>query len=383
MSYRDGRDGGALLAYCLEQKRWTLSLTTDNVYDPCTWIAASDESKDFDVLTTATSQWIVRNAKMRIVPLSQHFLACHDCLYVDNFCGEYGTCIRIGDEDDTCECDPGYFGLRWLRVYRALPKVGDCDESFMSGRYFASNYYLLESAEAYNHPIYISTSLDDNQTLSDGTDIILFTGVRWILSYKLLFPGLKDVNDVKELARYFSQFHGHFTDYATSFVSEQVHIDSPLDATASPLNVRWQYSTSDEAFDQRLEPDLQKELIETSFFCAVCNNNTNLCSYGAVCQLDDICGYCPNDSSGTMCQIPPTSNGHCDPYFNNINFGFDGGDCCESTCRSTSENTCGKSGQGYIDIGYPSCVLASNKWELSMDPIYGVSVRQDPVLPLL
>jgi len=139
------------------------------------------------------------------------------------------------------------------------------------------------------------------------------------------------------------------------------------------LNVRWQYSTSDEAFDQRLEPDLQKELIETSFFCAVCNNNTNLCSYGAVCQLDGICGYCPNDSSGTMCQIPPTSNGHCDPYFNNINFGFDGGDCCESTCRSTPENTCGKSGQGYIDIGYPSCVRASNKWELSGDPIYGVS----------
>jgi len=79
---------------------------------------------------------------------------------------------------------------------------------------------------ASNSPI--STSLDDNQTLSDGTDIILFTGVRWILSYKLLFPGLKDVNDVKELARYFSQFHGHFTDYATSFVSEPVHIDSPL-----------------------------------------------------------------------------------------------------------------------------------------------------------
>ena len=43
---------------------------------------------------------------------------------------------------------------------------------------------------------------------------------------------------------------------------------------------------------------------------------------------------------------------------------------------------CGKSGQGYIDIGYPSCVRASNKWELSRDPIYGVSVRQDPVLPL-
>eukprot|EP00984_Skeletonema_dohrnii_P025010 scaffold14154_cov114-Skeletonema_dohrnii-CCMP3373.AAC.4 len=208
--------------------------------------------------------------------MSQHFLACHDCMHVDNFCGEYGKCIRIGDEDDECECDPGYFGLRceYIEPCQRL-EIDPSDESFMGGRYFASDYYLLESAEACNH---ISSSLDDNQTLSDGTDIILFTGVRWILSYKLLFPGLKDVKDASGLARYFSQFHGHFTDYATSFVSEPVHIDSPLDATASPLKVRWQYSTSDEAFEQRLEPDLQKELIETSFFCAVCNNNTNLCS---------------------------------------------------------------------------------------------------------
>jgi hypothetical protein len=92
-----------------------------------------------------------------------------------------------------------------------------------------------------------------------------------------------------------------------------------------------------------------------------------------VCLSDGSCGDCPNDSSGTMCQIPPISNGNCNPYFNNINFGFDGGDCCENTCRSTAENICGKAGQGFIDTGYPSCIGTANQWQLSGDPIYGVS----------
>jgi hypothetical protein len=323
-------------------------------------------------LTTASSPWVVKTAtKERIVPLSQHFLACHDCMYIDNFCGDFGKCIRIGDEEK-CECFSSHYGWRceYPEPCQKL-EIDPRDNDFISGRYFASKYYRLEGAEAYNRPIY--TSRGDNQTLSDATDIILFTGVRWILSYKYLFPGLKDINDTKELGRYFSQFHGQFTDYKASFLSEPIHIDTPLDATASPLSVRWRYSASNEAFGQRLQPDLGKELIETSFFCAVCNNSTNPCQFGGVCQLNGTCGDCPNGSSGTMCQIPPTSNGECNPYFNNINFGFDGGDCCDNTCRSTSENTCGKSGQGYIDNGYPSCESASNQWELSGDPVYGIN----------
>jgi hypothetical protein len=66
------------------------------------------------------------------------------------------------------------------------------------------------------------------------------------------------------------------------------------------------------------------------------------------------------------------SNGKCDPYFNQIHFGFDGGDCCENTCKSTAENICGKVGKGYIDTGYPSCIGTANQWQLSGDPIYGV-----------
>eukprot|EP00984_Skeletonema_dohrnii_P021179 scaffold10510_cov84-Skeletonema_dohrnii-CCMP3373.AAC.13 len=360
------QDGEALLAYCHAKKRWTLSLTEDNIIKPCTWLAASSESVDFDVLTTANSQWVVNTAQKRTVPLAQHFLACHDC--IDKLCG-HRNCIDKG----TCECDPGYYGLRceYPEPCERL-EIDPRDEGFVKtgGSLFATKYYRLQGAKTYNHPVY--TSLLDNETLGDKTDILLFTGVRWILSSKYLFPALKDINDASELARNLSQFHGHFTNYSASYVSEPVHIDSPADATASPLRKRWRYSTSD-GKDLRLQPDLNKDFIDASFFCAECNNTTNPCSYEAVCLPDGTCSDCPNNSSGAMCQIPPTSNGQCNKYFNNIHFDFDGGDCCDNTCRSTRDNICGKAGGGYIDTGYPWCKGATDLWQLSGDPVYGVS----------
>ena len=242
------------MAYCLEQKRWTLSLVTDNVYDPCTWIAASDETIDFDVLTTATSQWVVKDAAKGILPLSQHFLTCQDHMHIDNLCGKYGNRI-IGDEDDKygCKCKRGRYGLRC--EYKEPCQKMEISQGYNNGfvkrggtnssSYFASTFYLLEGAEAYNHPVYTSllgtgqeiihhellpppdqdvdVTLGDNQTLSNVTDIdiIVFTGVRWILSYKSWFPGLKDINDVSEMAEYFSKkFHGHFTKYTALYISE-------------------------------------------------------------------------------------------------------------------------------------------------------------------
>ena len=297
LSYIDDRVGGALLAYCLEQKRWTLSLVTDN--DPCTWIAASDETIDFDVLTTATSQWVVKDAAKGILPLSQHFLICQDHMHIDNLCGKYGNRI-IGDEDDKydCKCKRGRYGLR-CEYKEPCQKMeisqgqgynnGFVKRGGTNSSYFASTFYLLEGAEAYNHPVYTSllgndqdvvVTLGDNQTLSNVTDIdiIVFTGVRWILSYKSWFPGLKDINDVSEMAEYFSKkFHGHFTKYTAlyisepAYVSETLYMDSQTGAEASPSNLKWQYSSAlaafQSTFDQRLQPDLEKSPVLTKFSC--------------------------------------------------------------------------------------------------------------------
>jgi hypothetical protein len=71
-------DGGPLLAYCKTERRWTLSLhtnlTENDDPDPCNWLAASTESTAFNVLLTASSPWIVKTPKQRVLPLAQHFL---------------------------------------------------------------------------------------------------------------------------------------------------------------------------------------------------------------------------------------------------------------------------------------------------------------------
>lgn len=327
------------------------------------------------MLSTADSPWIVKTTKKRVVPLTQHFLQCHDCMNINNFCGEFGQCVGIKDKDK-CKCGEGHYGLRCEYPEPcAILEIDPRDSGFIKGGgdFFASKYYRLEGVETYNHPVY--TSIGDSRTLTDGTDIILFTGVRWVLSYKNLFPGLENINDLSGLVEYFSQFHSHFTEYEASFVSEPVYIDTLEDDTADPWGLRWLPAASmvGEIVDQQLSSNSQQRFVEASFFCASCNNVTNPCSYGAVCLSNGSCGDCPNESSGTMCQIPPISNGKCNPYFNNMNFGFDGGDCCDSTCRSTHENICGKAGQGYIDSGYPKCIIGSNQWKLSGEPIFGLT----------
>jgi len=76
------------------------------------------------------------------------------------------------------------------------------------------------------------------------------------------------------------------------------------------------------------------------------------------------------------CEIAPKSlsDGYCDPQYNSEQFKFDGGDCCDNKCRSTSENICGKKEQGYIDTGYyTSCAGGVDQWDLSGESIFGVT----------
>jgi len=317
INYQGDGNWVAVLAYCLEQKRWTLSLVTDNVYDPwdpCTWIAASDESTAFDVLETANSQWVVRTPEMGIFPLSRHFLACH-VMPIDDVCRGH-VYPRGGDEDNlhSCKCKRKRYHLECTYSERCQRlEIGPGDMGFEktsgtnSSSYFASTFYLLKGANAYNRPVYTSlpvlgnnqdedvnlgenqVRLGENQTLINVTDIdiIVFTGARWILSRKSLFPGLKDINDVREMAEYFSKFHGHFTTYNTSYVSEPVYASDTLyadydikfDAEASfPSNLAWHYSSAlQSTFGQQLQPDLEKSSVQTKFICAECNN-TDRCS---------------------------------------------------------------------------------------------------------
>ncbi len=237
-------------------------------------------------------------------------------------------------------------------------------------RVFYCYFLELSTQLAYSldktsdRPIY--TSLDDNEPLRDGTDFILFTGERWIMSYKKKFPDLENfTNNKEDLASYFdSKFHGSFTNYSAVYESEPVYVSSTLDADikASPLSIRWRSRTG-----------LLKDFVQTEFFCAKCDNTLNSCFNDGVCS-NSTCD-CPDGYSGSRCEISPKniSDGKCDQNLNEEQFKFDGGDCCEDTCKSTNENICGTLDRGYIDIGYPFCKRDSNQWYLSGDKINGVS----------
>jgi len=176
-SYRgaDLQDGerGPLLAYCEKEKHWTLSLTKNGTnadeWNPCKdWLAASSESQSFDLLSTTSSPWIVNTPTNREAPLAHHFLSCHECMHVENFCGEHGKCLPGGilflndlkeilkypesAQYDKCSCDDGHYGLR-CEYFEPCPALevsqSDGDEGFPKegGGHFASEYYRLEDAE--------------------------------------------------------------------------------------------------------------------------------------------------------------------------------------------------------------------------------------------
>ena len=80
--------------------------------------------------------------------------------------------------------------------------------------------------------------------------------------------------------------------------------------------------------------------ISAVLLCAVCDNITNPCFFNGIFRDDGTC-ICTTGSSGTLCQVTPDRNELCNTVFNTSEFDYDGGDCCEATCVSTEDNSCG------------------------------------------
>jgi hypothetical protein len=118
-------------------------------------------------------------------------------------------------------------------------------------------------------------------------------------------------------------------------------------------------------------------IVDVELICASCDYDSNECLNDGICRTDGFCD-CRNNASGDWCQVQPTHNGHCDTYYNSLEFEYDGGDCCESTCVSTDEYTCGKDESSIVDIGYPDCKNEDaepyDQWFQSGNPVNGVRI---------
>ena len=133
--------------------------------------------------------------------------------------------------------------------------------------------------------------------------------------------------------------HSHFSDYSVEYISNPVDVNTPSDA-ATPIGVNWfgaQARGISMVGIQAVDPNRPSTAV---LLCAVCDNITNPCFFNGICQDDGTC-MCTTGSSGTLCQITPDGNGLCNTVFNTPEFDYDGGDCCEATCVSTEDYSCG------------------------------------------
>ena len=108
--YVERRSGNSWLAYCGEQKVWSISIGGNGKdQDPCIWQAKSAEAQSYDIVDMASSTWFVQSEEGRIVPMQYSEISC----YYDNIhssgetpCGSHGEPVKKpGTLVEYCKCN--------------------------------------------------------------------------------------------------------------------------------------------------------------------------------------------------------------------------------------------------------------------------------------
>ncbi|CAB9506909.1 expressed unknown protein [Seminavis robusta] len=370
--------GRGIFGYCSDIKAWTFrveSRGSNEKGDPCDWIARSSETDAYDITEAVASPWFVRDDSFREVVLEPFSVFCFDCTKEDaegsDDCGGKGTCSNA-----VCDCEDGWYGLRcefvspcpWITIDARTDK-------FASTRDWADNFQSIDLGngalvEAHHRPVYI-------HEYSDGEyDVVMFTGGRWALTSSVFLPqagripsnALTDSQDDvgNDIGNYFKHsFHGYkgfSTNFSVAFLSDFMEIGTDRDLS-SPVGFAWYHAIAKERTTKNENQGIGNE-ISTEFLCRLCDESSNPCLYDGQCNAGEC--VCSLDSFGSLCEIPPVRNGHCDPFFNLPEFKMDGGDCCESSCASTSQYVCGAEEDGYVSTGYYYCEQPKNKWQSSL-----------------
>jgi hypothetical protein len=354
--------GRAAFGYCKSSQTWTLTYREPEFNDesdieetdPCNWRAQSSKTISFDLTTTASDEWRARDAEGTTQAMQHFLLVCYDCS--DVFCGDNGSCGQTIDTNK-CQCDEGYYGLRCeFQDPCSVLTTDERTEVFLGTREWSSSYEILRQSngnlvEAYSRPVFVSE-------YSEGLyDIILYTGRRWVVTYS---DFLSEVTSKESLTEFLLHVHGYFSDLKVAFISEPMDQDTPQDA-ATPLGLSF-FASSDQGTSNRTvqSADLARPS-GAVLLCGICRNDTNPCFYDGIC-IDGAC-KCSLGAFGTLCQIPPVGNGHCDPFYNTKEFSYDSGDCCADECVSGDGFMCGKDASGFVHRGYFSCHTDEYGWK--------------------
>ena len=237
--------------------------------------------------------------------------------------------------------------------------------SFVSTKEWSRDFKLAENTQVYDKNVYWAHAND-----MQSFDLIFFTGMRWVLVSSTTFNSpVKETTNITEVIEHLKErFHGHWSKYEPDFFSKQILHDTPED-NENPLNVQW-YSalTKYSSWSNRSVRTVdEKTLISATLICRYCNNTTMPCFFENKCSASTQTCQCENGANGTLCQIAPISNGQCDPHFNTLEYDYDGGDCCRSTCKNVGSSYCGfynSLAPWYAYVGFDMC-KRNSEWEQS------------------
>ena len=358
--------------YCQADQVWTFTPVAQNggnLNNFCNnYIARSDSSSSFDITTTNQNPWFIQDPSnlQRFFPM-QNFQLSQSC-NTDLDCGGMGHGVCTNDK---CECLPRYYGWRCDFDREKTCATVEADtvlaSPFTGNQKFQARFDLLQTPPTgptagdllriFDHPVYYAPL-----TAGAAANIILFTGIRWALFPLPFSVGIFNLTSAAAVSTYLSSKGFDpitlFRDSREFFVSDQVAFNTPMDV-ATPVGVAWnlvQVSQSQNAAQKQ-----QVQSADSVLICAICNNQTNPCSNNNTCPADGFCN-CTNGATGTLCRITPTQNGFCNQgFFNEAKFTYDGGDCCQYSCKNQPGNVCGYEPStlvpgAFVHSLYPSCV---------------------------
>lgn len=353
--------GDGSIGYCADLKAWTFghSRTTDDFCDGV--MAMSESPTNLDISKILGLPWYVRisDDTERILPMEDVYSAraCAVESYLDCGGSDHGTCVN-----GKCVCEPGFFGLRCgytkNEVCDTIRVDEQTDEFVGLRRTVGFEFNVLKNPEgnfvlAYDHPIYVDSATRKRGEL---VDVLLYTGFRWMVS--AVEP---PDDDIRLLYKYFeAPFHASSSTLpAIEATTETVRFNTAADERPAPTKMEWFLPGSEKIAE--MDPVLG---INTVFVCSECTLY-NPCSFNNICNDERAC-QCQNGERGSLCQVIPVGDGNCDKFFNEQEFGYDGGDCCEASCRSSQNYQCGISSDDDVDVdsvpaGFPFC----------RDPEYG------------